>query len=200
MEAIIKHRENLVRIVSELDLEAVGQITMLFRDAILTGKKIFLIGNGGSAANAIHFASDLNNTFSQNSANGFHALSLTENISTILAIGNDFDFDEIFVRQLSCHLRDGDLLVCLSSSGNSANVLKACELVKDRYTGTKIISFTGYNGGALAPLSDVNLNVLIDDTQIAEDVQLFTFHAIYKQLCGELIPSSACNRLSYDLK
>ena len=143
--------------------------------------KIWLIGNGGSAATASHFATDLSRCTGENSQ-PLTAISLCDNLGLITAIGNDFSFEDIFVKQLQNLGKAGDLLISISASGNSRNLIKAVEFANTFSIST--LSLVGFDGGALQELSDNSIFVQtnIGDYGIAEDCHSIICHYISSQL------------------
>lgn len=140
-------------------------------DDIRQAKRVYLCGNGGSAANAIHIANDL-------VSKGVRAHPLVADISTVTAIANDFGYEHIFSRQLKVFGEPGDLLIVLSGSGNSPNILEALKVAKE--IGMKSWAILGLHGGKASVLADEIL-FKSDDMQAAEERQLHIGHEIYKQ-------------------
>lgn len=140
-------------------------------------KMIFFIGNGGSAATASHFANDLSiGTRSQKKP--FRVLSLTDNVPVLTAVGNDFGYDDIFIRQLQAYMKSGDVVVAISASGNSPNVTKAVEWANNN--GAKTISLTGFDGGKLKTQTHINLHVpsIKGEYGPVEDLHMIFDHVI----------------------
>lgn len=182
-------------------LERVGELlkelpeqTDRFVDALWAGfeqgRTIFLCGNGGSAANASHFGQDLaKGTLSSMSAKRrFRVIPLTDNIGFITALANDEGYDSIFEQQLRNLAAPGDLLVAISGSGNSPNVLRAVEYA--RSIGMKTIGVTGYDGGKLRTLADESLHIPIFDMGMTEALHGVVFHAAMCFLRERLAKSS----------
>jgi D-sedoheptulose 7-phosphate isomerase len=142
--------------------------------------KIWIIGNGGSAATASHFATDLSRC-SNSVGEPVHAISLCDNSSLITAIGNDFGFDSVFSRQLSKAAISGDLLIVISASGNSKNLLKAMEWAKGN--GIKTLALTGFDGGKAKILADSSLHVptTSGDYGVAEHAHSILCHFLSSQ-------------------
>ena len=140
--------------------------------AVRQAKRVFLCGNGGSAANAIHIANDLVSC-------GISAFPLTADIATLTAIANDFGFEHIFERQILAHGEEGDLLIVLSGSGNSMNVLLALEAARERNMNSWAI--VGEKGGA-APRHAANCLKVGKDMQAAEEAQVQIGHALMRAL------------------
>jgi D-sedoheptulose 7-phosphate isomerase len=141
---------------------------------------VFIIGNGGSGSNASHFCEDLGKQsilrqdFENDAKRRLRVLSLTDNTPYILAWGNDEGFDRVFVEQLKNLANPGDLLVAISGSGNSPNILKAVEWANKH--GLTTFGCTGFGGGKLKTLAQHNLHVALDDMGIVESVHLTAFH------------------------
>lgn len=154
--------------------------------AYLDERQIFMIGNGGSAANASHFSQDLNKgTVAGLSASKcFRAVSLTDNAPFLTALANDEGYDSVFAGQLKALGRPGDLLVAISVSGNSPNVLRAAEHAGGH--GMRVIGITGRSGGRLAELAQESLRVPSDDAGVVETVHSAVFHLAVARLRGRI--------------
>jgi D-sedoheptulose 7-phosphate isomerase len=146
----------LREVLSSLDVEAIGSFIGLLLEARERGARIFFCGNGGSAAAASHFANDLA-MGCQSWEKPFRAVSLTDNIPILTAVSNDYGYDEVFVRQLQTQMEPGDVVVGISVSGNSPNVLKAIAYAKAN--GAFTVGLTGFDGGQLKPEAHVNLHI-----------------------------------------
>jgi D-sedoheptulose 7-phosphate isomerase len=142
---------------------------------------IWIVGNGGSSATSSHFATDLSRCSSKN-GKPIKAISLCDNSGLITAVGNDFSFEEIFVKQLQKLGSKGDLLISISASGNSINLVKAIEFAKVSSIFT--LSLVGFDGGALKKLSDSSIHVQTDlgDYGVAEDCHSIICHQISSML------------------
>lgn len=143
------------------------------RDA---GKRVYICGNGGSASTASHMASDLNKGANREDAPRFKAVALTDNIPAMLAWANDASYDDIFVEQLRNHLEPGDVVIGISGSGNSPNILKVMHYANDN--GAVTIGLTGFDGGKLAQLARIVYVVPSNCMQQVEDVHLIIEHMI----------------------
>lgn len=141
------------------------------------GNKILLFGNGGSAADAQHIATELTGRY-KTERRGLPAIALTTDTSALTAIGNDYGFDRIFDRQVEAIGRPGDLLIGISTSGNSRNVLRALAYGKDHSMNT--LGFSGRNGGEMINLCDINLIIPSDDTARIQEMHILVGHI----LCG----------------
>src|SRR5438093_7348106 len=113
--------------LDSIPIDAVAQIIEQFRAAVQEDRQIFVFGNGGSAANASHFATDLGKGASDKRGKRFRVLSLNDNVSWMTALGNDYAYEDVFVRQLMNYAKPGDLVLVMSVSGNSTNIVKAVE-------------------------------------------------------------------------
>ena len=156
--------------------EAVQRIVQRFVAALAEDKQVFVFGNGGSAANASHFITDLGKGASDKLGRRFRCSSLNDNVSWMTAIGNDYAYEDVFVRQLENFARPGDLLMVMSVSGNSPNVVKAVEWAKRN--GVYTIAMVGGKRGRLAELAD--LPVVIDSHHYGrvEDAHMAICHMI----------------------
>lgn len=146
---------------------------------------IYVFGNGGSAATASHYANDFNKGVSEHTEKKFRFLCLNDNVPTVLAVANDIGYEEIFRFQLKGRLREGDLVVGISGSGNSRNVVNALEYA--RQYGVRTLGITGYDGGKVMRLADVNLHVPVNNMQIVEDVHMIFDHlmmTVLRQVWG----------------
>ena len=159
-----------------IDKNQINNFIYLINQVRKNGNTIYLMGNGGSATTASHFCCDFNKgiMYDKQLEKRFKCICLNDNISTMLAYANDINYDEIFVQQLKNFLVDGDLVIGISGSGNSKNVIKAIEYANS--IGVDTLSLTGYNGGILKNISKYSLHITINNMQIAEDLHLMMFH------------------------
>ena len=165
----------LTEVLKGIDRKEIGKFAETLLDARERGASVFFIGNGGSAATASHFANDI--AVGTNSyAKPFRAISLTDNQAIITAIGNDFGFDEIFSRQLQLLGKQGDIVVAISASGNSKNLLKAFEYAKEN--GIKTVAITAFTGGAMKEMADEGIHVPTGPKEYgpAEDAHMILDH------------------------
>lgn len=150
------------------------------------GNTVFVFGNGGSSATASHFQNDFNKGVSEHTEKKFNLLCLNDNVATMMAVANDIGFDEVFRFQLQGHVKSDDVILAISGSGNSQNVINAVEYAKEQ--GCEIIGLTGFGGGKLRTLSDVSLHVPINSMQITEDIHMVYDHLMmsvfYRYLGG----------------
>lgn len=156
--------------------EAVAELIDKLRDAVKSGRNIFVFGNGGSAANASHFATDLGKGASDKTGKRFRVLSLTDNVSWMTALGNDYSYEDIFVGQLQNYGQPGDIALGISVSGNSPNCVKALEWAKKN--GLHTVALVGAKRGRMADIAqDV---IVIQDTHYGrvEDAQMGICHML----------------------
>src|ERR1017187_10362460 len=148
--------EYLIKVLKDIDLKAIGRFVETLLDARERGVTVFFIGNGGSAATASHFANDL--SIGTNSYNKpFRVISLTDNVAILTAVGNDFGYEEIFVRQLRVLGKPGDVVVGISASGNSPSILRTFEYA--RSAGIKSVGLTSFDGGKMKSMADEGIHV-----------------------------------------
>ncbi len=167
---------------TNLDSKEIFNFIDLLIDAYNKGRFIFVIGNGGSAANASHFAQDLakGTKLHINQQKRLKALSLTDNLPFMTAQGNDEGYESIFVEQLKTYAGEGDYLVAISGSGNSPNIIKTIEWANDN--GLTTIGITGFDGGKLKKFAKHSVNVSYNEMCTAETIHSFIFHYIILEL------------------
>ncbi|UPJ41132.1 SIS domain-containing protein [Bradyrhizobium sp. 40] len=146
------------------------------------GKQIITLGNGGSAMTAIHFITDWSKMISMHSGRPFYGRTLLDNVGMVTAYANDVSYAEIFSEQLKHTAGRGDVVVAISGSGNSANVVRAVELANE--IGCETIGLCGFDGGKLRKLAKYPVWVDIDDMQICEDIHAVFGHIVMQRLCG----------------
>lgn len=157
------------------NLPVITEISRLVISALKDNGKIIFMGNGGSAADSEHLAAELVGRFKKN-RKAFAAISLSSNICIITAIGNDYGFDEIFSRQIESIAKKNDLIIAISTSGESQNVIKAVERAKQ--LGLKTIGFLGKKGGKLKGLVDISLLIPAEDTPRIQEMHILAGHII----------------------
>jgi D-sedoheptulose 7-phosphate isomerase len=167
----------LKQVFDGIDLQSIGRFIETLLDARARGATVFFIGNGGSAATASHFANDLS-IGTNDYERPFRVMSLTDNVPVITAIGNDFGYDEIFVRQLRIFGKKGDVLVGISASGNSSNLLKAFDYAQS--VGIKTMAITAFDGGKMKTLANDGIHVPTEPKEYgpAEDVHMVLDHLV----------------------
>lgn len=173
--------------LKKLDISAINEAMNLIMEAYFAKKNIYIFGNGGSSATASHYQNDFNKGISEYVDTKFNFICLNDNVATLMAIANDIGFEEVFRFQLKNKLNPGDLVIAISGSGNSQNVINAVEYAKS--CGNKVIGLSGYRGGKLKELADVSLHADVMSMQVTEDIHMIFDHLImsifYKTLCGK---------------
>ena len=152
------------------------------------GRQVLFCGNGGSAGNAIHLANDFVYGIAKKTGGGIRALSLASNSAVITCLANDVGYEHIYSEQLAVQGRPGDLLIALSGSGNSKNIVNV--ITKARELGIKSYAILGFNGGISKELADVSIHFPVEDMQISEDMQLIVGHMLMQWLHRESRRSS----------
>lgn len=165
------------------DFAPVGTLAEALLQAWRAGRSVYLCGNGGSAGNAIHLVNDLIYGAVQGRGPGVRAHALSANAAVLTCLANDTDYSEVFALQLKTFGQPGDILLALSGSGNSPNILKAIET--GRALGMKTFAILGYSGGKARSLVDVPIHFPVDDMQISEDMQLIVGHMVMQWLMAE---------------
>lgn len=173
---LLEHEKLIHKVMgSERLKKAMVEATGLMVMTLLSGGKILLCGNGGSAADAQHWAAELVGRF-QKERKGMAALALTTDTSILTAIGNDYGYEEIFSRQVEGLGCEGDLLIGISTSGNSGNVLRAIATAREKKM--RVLGFTARGGGKMAALCDVLLDVPTENTARAQEVHELLGHTL----------------------
>lgn len=171
--------------ISEINISDVAALAEEILKCQQKSNSIWIAGNGGSASTASHMAVDL--MFGVELGNKIKATSLNDNSASITATGNDNSFEEVFSRQIQALAKPDDLLILISASGNSKNLLRAAEAAKK--VGCKVACMVGFTGGSLPKFSDVTLHIKTKkfDYGVAEDIHLALNHAIKEALNGGLV-------------
>lgn len=164
----------------EEDLE---QASALAVEVLRRGNKVLLCGNGGSAADAQHIAAELTGRY-KTERRGLPGIALTTDTSALTAIGNDYGYDRVFDRQVEALANEGDLMIGISTSGNSANVIAALKLAKE--LGCSTLGFSGRDGGAMNEVCDINLVVPSDNTPRIQEMHILFGHTICQIIDDEL--------------
>ena len=174
--------ERVCQEIGRLDLSQVERLADLIEAAYHADRFVFIVGNGGSAASASHLCEDLAKCTLRDfeRQKRLKVLSLTDNIAWLMAVANDLSYDRVFVEQLKNLASPGDLLVAISGSGNSPNVVKAVEWAN--HQGLETFGVTGFSGGKLGTLARHGLHVPVDDMGIVESIHLTAFHWVIDDL------------------
>lgn len=183
-----QYLSELKEVLDDFNLEQFEKIVNLILNAYENEKQIFTMGNGGSASTASHFACDLNKGCCTNLEKKIKMICLNDNTPTLLAFANDVSYDVVFVEQLKNFFNPGDLVIGISGSGNSENVIKAIHHTKQNNGQT--IGFSGFSGGKLAQMVDVPFVAKVDDIQKVEDIHMILVHMIMQAIYSALQPRS----------
>jgi D-sedoheptulose 7-phosphate isomerase len=173
--------DRLLRVISTLDREALDRSVELVRTTWLEGRQIITLGNGGSAMTALHFITDWNKMIHLATGKPFRGRTLVDNMGLITAYGNDISFQDIFAEQLKNISSPDDLVIAISGSGNSENVIRAVNYANS--AGCRTLGLCGFDGGRLKTLAKQVVWVNVNDMQICEDVHAIFGHIVMKTLC-----------------
>jgi phosphoheptose isomerase len=182
MTNLKSYLDNLIRVANSIDLNLLHKIEKIIYDKILGKKNIYICGNGGSSSVANHFLCDFNKgvKISSNYKLKPKIISLSNNLESILAIGNDISFDKIFTYQLENYCSKGDMVITLSCSGNSPNIIDVLNFCKKKKIFT--ISFTGFATKQIQKKSNINLNINIKNYGISEDFFQIIMHMLSQSI------------------
>lgn len=178
-EFLKKYKKNLIHLISNIDESVLSTIIEQFDITEQNNGKIYVIGNGGSAATASHMANDFGIGLKRRGIKNFNIESLSDNSSICTAIANDIGYENIFYTQIENKITSKDIIIAISCSGNSPNIIKAVKYAKN--TGTTVIGLTGFNGGELKKLSDINYHIETpkEEYGLVEDLHMIFDHIIY---------------------
>jgi D-sedoheptulose 7-phosphate isomerase len=177
----IRHYFSTVQeLLNDIPFEAVEQVVEALVNANRAGQTVFICGNGGSAATATHFACDLAKRPIVAGQPRFRVIALTDNNALMTALSNDISYEDVFAEQLISLVRAGDMVIGISGSGNSRNVLNAIQVARD--AGALTIGFCGYDGGRLQGMVDLPVHVPSFNMAMVEDIHLMLEHAICERL------------------
>lgn len=167
-------------LLEKVPFAVVDQVVETLAQANVAGQTVYICGNGGSAATATHFGCDLAKRPIVAGQPRYRVVSLTDNTALMTALSNDIGYEDVFAEQLLPLVRKGDILIGISGSGNSRNVLKAVDVAKK--AGAITVGFSGYDGGKLAPIVDISVHIPSFNMAMVEDVHLMLEHAICERL------------------
>jgi len=168
------------KVVAALDVAAVERAVQAIITAFDQGRTVFTCGNGGSATTSSHMAADLGKNSAIPGKQRLRVIGLADNMSWFSALGNDLGYENVFVEQLANFLEPGDLLIAISASGNSPNVVKAAEYAREH--GGMVIGLVGFKGGKLKQIADIAVHSEIDDYGPVEDCHLMLDHIFVEAL------------------
>ncbi len=175
----LDYTKRLINLLEEIDMEAIENIYKVFENSIKSGGTIYILGNGGSAATATHMQNDLGIGLKRRGLRNFRIQSLADNVAVTTAISNDIGYDNIFLAQIEDQITKDDILLAISCSGNSLNIIKAVEYANK--IGSTVIGLTGFTGGALKELSDISFHINTPNGEygLVEDLHMIFDHLIY---------------------
>ena len=181
---ITNYKKNLTKIIDSIDFSEINSLSEKILKIWSEKKKLFICGNGGSAGNAIHIANDMIYGIGNGNTPGLDVEALSANSSVITCLANDTGYENIFSKQIEAKGKKGDLLICLSGSGNSKNIIQAIKKAKILEIDT--FGILGYTGGEAKKLLDNSIHTKIDDMQISEDMQLIIMHMCTRNIMSNL--------------
>ena len=187
MKFIQDYISTLQLTMDQLPRQSIADVIDLLQQGRKKGSQVFILGNGGSASTASHFACDLSKNTRQAGLPHFRAIGLTDNMAMFSALANDEGYENVFSEQLASLVRPGDIVIAISASGNSKNVINAAEAAH-RYEAT-VIGFTGFDGGRLGQLANINLHVNSNIIEHVEDIHLMLEHLIVKTIKEQIQPA-----------
>jgi D-sedoheptulose 7-phosphate isomerase len=198
MDPISEYINDLQQVLLRLPKEPIYQVVDVLHEARLNDRQVFILGNGGSASTASHFACDLAKNTRIPGWPSFRVLPFTDNMALMTAYANDEGYENVFSQQLACFVRAADIVIGISTSGNSPNVLNAIKLANEMEATT--IGMTGFDGGQLAGLVDINLHVRSNRIEQVEDVHLMFEHVITFALRDQLARKYTAQELAFSLE
>ncbi len=172
----------LTKCLEVIDQKQVDNAVSVIADAWQSGRQIITLGNGGSSMTALHFINDWNKSIFMSSGKPFRGRSLVDNMGLVMSYGNDVSFNDIFVEQLKNVLQPCDLVIAISGSGNSENVIRAVTYANENQGVT--LGLCGYRGGKLKEIAQHVVWADVDDMQLSEDVHAIFGHIVMQRLCG----------------
>jgi len=175
-DKIIQYISDLDALLGKLPVEDIDRVVCLLEKTRECGTHVFIFGNGGSAATASHFACDLSKGAISVGKQRIKAFSLTDNVHLLTAWANDTSYDMVFAEQIHNYVEPGDVVIAISGSGNSPNVLNGISAAREK--GATTVGFIGFSGGKLKDLVDIHVIAPIDDMERAEDMHLLFEHII----------------------
>ena len=178
MKNVSEYINHLNAAWDSVDRASLAAAVEVVQISLREGKSIFVVGNGGSSATASHFVTDWVKGNRVNTGHFGKAYCLSDNTPMLTAVSNDLEFSEIFSYPLQSYGAKGDLLVCVTGSGNSKNIIRVCE--EAHLLGLRVVALTGFDGGATMKIADYNFHCPIKDMQIVEDMHLSFGHMVIR--------------------
>lgn len=180
MESVTNYITLLQQTIDQLPREKISGVIDLLHSARFSGRQVFIMGNGGSASTASHFVCDLSKNTRRDGWPRYKVIGLSDNMAVFSAYANDEGYENVFCEQLANLLLPDDIVIAISASGNSRNVVNAIQYAKNQNAFT--IGFTGFDGGILGSMVDINLHINSDIIEHVEDLHLVLEHMIIKSL------------------
>jgi D-sedoheptulose 7-phosphate isomerase len=180
MEQIQNYIATLQQTINQLPRQSIADVIVILERARIQGNQVFIMGNGGSASTATHFVCDLAKNTRSDGLPHFRAIGLTDNVAIFSAYANDEGYENVFSSQLTSLIKPNDVVIGISASGNSINVLNAMEEAQ-KY-GVTTIGFTGFDGGRLGKMVNINIHVKSNIIEHVEDIHLILEHMIVKNI------------------
>jgi D-sedoheptulose 7-phosphate isomerase len=188
-----KYITDLQLTLARLPVDLIDQVIAMLHDARLRNRQVFIMGNGGSASTASHFVCDLGKNTRRKGWANYRVMGLTDNMAIFSALANDEGYDNVFAQQLASFVQPGDIVIGISTSGNSANVVNAIKL--GNKMGAKTVGFTGFDSGQLGQLVDIDLHVPSNSIEQVEDIHLMLEHLICKALLERTSQESVVDQI-----
>lgn len=180
--------KQMTDLLSRIDCAAIERFAQAVFEAWRDGRRVLVFGNGGSAMTASHYVCDFVKTAAVAGRKRLGALSLVDNMGLLTAIGNDISYDDTFVYPLESYGQKGDIAVAISASGNSPNVLKACQWAREH--GLSVVALTGFSGGKVKSLADIHINAPSDNYGVIEDLHMSVGHIVTQLLHQKVVATA----------
>lgn len=180
LKFIDKYIGEIESLLKNIDNQKVFEVIQLIIEAYKNNKQIFIMGNGGSASTASHFACDLGKGTIIEGKDRFRVMSLNDNMALVTAFSNDYGYEHVFSEQLKNLINENDIVIAISASGNSPNIIEGINYAKEK--SAKIIGFSGFSGGNLSEISDICIHVNSNNYGQVEDIHMVLCHLISQNI------------------
>lgn len=198
MESIQNYISTLHQTIDQLPQNLIAEVIDVLHNARMQGSQVFIMGNGGSASTASHFVCDLAKNTRHDDLPHFRVIGLTDNMAIFSAYANDEGYASVFSQQLANLIRPNDIVIGISASGNSQNVLNAIEEAR-KHNGVTTIGFTGFDGGRLGQMVHINIHVKSNIIEHVEDIHLMLEHMIVKTMKEQAYSTKPVAKYSADV-
>ncbi len=198
MNTATQYLAQVQQALNDLDIKQIETLAEAFYHTYQNGGNIYTMGNGGSGASASHAAGDFLKGASYGLDKRFRMICLNDNLPALMAIANDIGYEAIFIEQLKNFLNPNDLVIGISGSGNSKNVVSALEYAQSK--GVKTAALTGFKGGKCRELVDISVHVPVMDMEVTEDVHMVIFNIIKKEMMKRLMGDAPSMGFVYDAR